>query len=498
MLLSILISIAPLAPVSFDAGTAPAVLSYQDDGEEAAKKLEAAGTDVDKLVELAGSYKKGSAQARKVYKRILTVDADHEAAHKALRHHRYDEKWFDSYTALSKYRREEEKRMLEEEGLVRFGDGWASPDEVPFLRMGWEKDDSGQFVSPARAEKAAREAKFVADGWEQQDLTWIHPDDFDKWREGLWKCDEEWLDTEHADAYHANIPTMWQVPGKHFVALTTCDRTGKGVEWIVHWADLIYPDLVRTFGLKPEEKPEFVVLNGIGQYNMYAAGDQEQGIRASEASGNSSVHYAFFADSRIKMNGDQVEFGGCGVAYWSRSDEKLTGYGQHAVRHAAAQSYLEAIDPSWDTISKVVANPAGGVAAPAFWSEKKIPMWLRFGAASYVERFFKDSTVDETGNPWWARDWAFQNLRAQGQIRPFEEIFAFRLDPAKPEDSGAMISEAGLLVSFILDGNCKAVMDAHQAFRSALKLGGDTEATVTSLQEAIVANERALRRYAKL
>ena len=61
-----------------------------------------------------------------------------------------------------------------------------------------------------------------------------------------------------------------------------------------------------------------------------------------------------------------------------------------------------------------------------------------------------------------------------------------------------MISEAGLLVSFMLDGNCKAVMDAHQAFRSALKLGGDTEAAVTELQEAIVANERALRRYAKL
>jgi hypothetical protein len=496
MLLSILISIAPIPSASLGAITAPVVLTHQDEGEEAAKKLEAAGTDIDKLIELAGSYKKGSKDARAVYKRILEVDKDHEAAHKALRHHSYDDQWFESYTALSAYRRAEEKRMLEEEGLVRHGDGWAKPEEVPFLRMGWEKDEYGKFFSPAVAERNAAEAKLVADGWQQQDLTWIHPDDFPKWTEGLWKCDEEWLDIEKANAFHATIPTMWAAPGKHFVVLTTLDRAG--VDWAVWWSDHVYNDLVRAFGVKPAEKPEVVVLSSIAEYNIFAAGDQDQGVQPSEASGNSSVHYAFFADSRIKVSGDNFEFGGCGVASWSREDEKISGYGQHAIRHAAAHSYLEAVDPSWDTISKAVANPGGGVAAPAFWAEKKIPMWMRYGAASYVERFFNDETVDETGNPWWARDWAFQNLRAGGDIMPFEEIFAFQLDPANPEGGGALINQAGLLVSFMLDGGCKPVTDAHQAFKYALTTGGDTEAAATKLQETIAGNEKSLRRFAKL
>ena len=47
-----------------------------------------------------------------------------------------------------------------------------------------------------------------------------------------------------------------------------------------------------------------------------------------------------------------AQFRGAGVCYWDTLTESLAPYGQHAVRHAAAQSYVEAIDPSWNAVSQ--------------------------------------------------------------------------------------------------------------------------------------------------
>ena len=38
----------------------------------------------------------------------------------------------------------------------------------------------------------------------------------------LWKCGEDWLDTEAADAFHADPATPWKLTGEHFVMVTTC------------------------------------------------------------------------------------------------------------------------------------------------------------------------------------------------------------------------------------------------------------------------------------
>jgi len=199
------------------------------------------------------------------------------------------------------------------------------------------------------------------------------------------------------------------------------------------------------------------------------------------------VHYAFFADSYMDTTSQPIRYEGLGVCYWAVNDQALEPYGQFAVRHAAAQSYIDAIDPSWDIISRVIegsAQPPG----TAFWDEKVIPLWLRFGAACYVERFFKDGNVDPaSGNPWWARDWAMTNLRKTG-VRSFEEIFAFALDPANPGGSRKLIAEAGLIMSFILDGGCTPVSAAHHAFKTALEAGEGVSEAAQRLQEQIVAN----------
>ncbi len=467
-------------------------------GDDFAERKKAAGRDVGKLWELAlwCEAQEREDDAVATYERILKLDAEHEGAHEKLRHHRYDGKWFETYRALSAYRRAEEERMAEK-GLVRYGDGWVDEKELPFVRMKWTKDDRGDWISPAALAKRAEEARLAAEGWQQQDLVWVHPDDFQRWRDGLWKCGEEWLDTAAADAYHAEIGSWWEVPGEHFVARSTCGR--ESVRWITWWADQTYQDLVRATGVHPEEKPSFVALKSLDQYNDFAAGNAQAQRPAAESAGWSSVHYAFLADSWVTFAGNAADYDGGGVAYWATGDEALAPFGQHSVRHAAAQSFLEAIDPSWNAISHMVTQPPGTpMDTEAFHSEKALPTWFRYGVASYVERYFRDANVGEDGDPLWARKWATDNLRNQGGLSDLEEIFAFRLDTNDPDGSSRLISEAGLLIAFVLDGECRAVQEQHQALKMALKKGGDTEAAARGLEQAILKNQKKLRMFGNL
>ena len=84
---------------------APPVLCRQEAGDaEADAKIAEAGKDIAKLLELAKAFSAGGKDdaAKKVYKKIVELDPAHEEAHKALRHHFYDNKWFESYAELSK------------------------------------------------------------------------------------------------------------------------------------------------------------------------------------------------------------------------------------------------------------------------------------------------------------------------------------------------------------------------------------------------------------
>ena len=477
-------STSPVRPTSFEWRT--------DDELEA--RLEAAGDDVAKLFDIAAAYEKEGAEetALEIYGRILKIDPEHEGAHKGLRHHQYDGRWFETYTALSKHRREEARRMLEEHGKVRLGDEWVPQADLPFLRMGWVQDGEA-WVSPTEAARREREAELVAEGWQQQDLVWVHPDDFEPWRAGKWKCGDDWLDNDPANAYHADLAQPWKVPGEHFVTISTCDR--EGVNWAVWHADQAYADLVRIFGVEPEEKPQIVVLRDIAQYNEFAAGNPGAGRNQTEADGFSSLHYSYFAESWFDTSVSPPEYLGAGVSYWARGDEGLAPFGLHAIRHAAAQSFVEAIDPSWMTISQVVANGGGVVPTNAFWKEKRVPRWLRYGAASYVERYFVDGSVGEDGNPLWAREWALSNLEQKGGLGDLEDVFAFGLSLTDLEASTLLIHQAGLVVAYMLDGEDKAVTATHAAWREALSSGEGLDEATEALEKALAKSQKKIAKF---
>ena len=107
MIASLLLS---FVTISLPAPT-PVVHWFQEDAEVDGQ-LAAAGKDTAKLMELAASLKTAGKEdaAKKVLKKVIEIDPNHEAARKELRHHNYDGKWFESYAELSKYRREETKK----------------------------------------------------------------------------------------------------------------------------------------------------------------------------------------------------------------------------------------------------------------------------------------------------------------------------------------------------------------------------------------------------
>jgi hypothetical protein len=452
-------------------------------------KLTAAGKDVAKLLELANACTTANqaASARKAFAKVLELDPANEAAHKGLNHQLYEGKWFESFAELSKFKRDEDAAM-KAKGLARFKDQFVPVADVGFLKMGWVKGKDGHWQSlldVARA-KLAEEKQAAGCEFRVDDSSWVAPDEQDYWAKTLWKCGDEWVEMKVANAYHSEMNKWWQLTGEHFVVDSTCDwEYANRARW---YADKAYPDLVRLFGLEPAGKPEFVVLNSLAQYNQASGGNPPL---IPESEGASSIYGAYFADANLDGSVTPAQYAGLGVSCWD-SDRKVAVWGPYWLRWAAAQSFVEAIDPSWNAVGDFVSSSA----------EKKIPRWLRWGAAGYAERYLKNPEAAEGADPWDIRKFAFTDLKQAGGLESLDDVFRFVIDLKDGDKSARLYHEAGLLVAFLLDGapKDKELADKHAAFKKALASGSkdDVTAAVDGLQKALTKREKDIRAWAGL
>src|SRR5262245_52821610 len=173
MIVALFLSLFP-APAFPAPSSAPIVQEAQD--AEVDAKIAEAGNDVTKLMDLAGTFSTAGKDdaAKKVYKKVISIDPMHEAAHKALRHNFYDGKWFESYSELSKYRREETANM-KAKGLARYKDQWVPEGDVPYLNMGWTKTDSGTWENPVEVARNKQVEEWKSKGYiyRPDDCTWV-------------------------------------------------------------------------------------------------------------------------------------------------------------------------------------------------------------------------------------------------------------------------------------------------------------------------------------
>jgi hypothetical protein len=468
------------------------------DEAEYERRRKLADKDADKLWDLHDwcKEKKLDKDAKSCLRRIVQLKPDDEKAHKLLGDVPYDGKWFPSAAKVEEYKKQlsdkaakDAEKAAKEKGLVKFKDQWVTPEDLPFLKRGLSKNDKGEWVDP-------EEQKKIAEGYVRQDLEWIPPAEKDNIAKGLWKCGDKWLELEKANEYHNEFYQWWKIPHeKKFVLFTTCARNV--AEQVDKNLANAWDDLVKCYGQEPATPPAVIILHNQQAYESFAAGDQDEGRQPSESAGLSSTHYAYFADAAV--NNETGELALWGVSFWDASTETGPKFALHSTRHALGQSFAEALDPSTKALEKIQEEKR--FDPKAFWEEKKLPTWFRYGAASYAERYFTDHTVKVGGNNRWAIEWSLTNLLSRGGMLPIKEVLEFTPSVDNAAETQVWYNRVGLLMYFAVDGKCAPVTEKLSAFQDALKTGKDQKtvaAAAKALASELAKHDAELRKFAGL
>lgn len=472
------------------APSAPESVAGRD--AELEERLAAASADVAKLWELHEwcCTTERLAESERILQRILRLAPDHAAARQALGHAGAAGRWFPSTGTLERFQRGQDEEIAKARGYVKHQEVWMHPDERALAGKGLVKNfETGQWTSAADRRRLEK-------GWARQDLEWISPEEVPNLDDGLWLVDGEWLDSREANQRRSRIDTMWRIPGPEVllhctvsrdVAARAAEQMGRALE-----------DLRRVFGAEPRLPLEVAVLRDEEQYDRFAFGDPDGRRLATHVGRLHVVHTAFFAESWFPRSGGKPRFAGMGVCYWNADAPYGDNYGVHSARLAVGLSYVDALDPSPKAVRRVLSRGPSPEYYAAYQAEKKLPAWLRYGGAVYAERYFRDPAVAADGDAWWARAWSIDNLKSRGGMRPLAEVLEFPLDPEDREDGLKLYLEAGLLVAFIVDGECAPVTEAHQALKSALVAGRVQPRHLTALTEAVTAHQAELKTFAGL
>jgi hypothetical protein len=257
-------------------------------------------------------------------------------------------------------------------------------------------------------------------------------------------------------------------------------------------------DLERVFGSAPKLPIPVAVLRDEEQYDRLAFGDPDGRRPPTHVARMHVIHRGYFAESWFEPVDGEHEFRGMGVCYWDTFAPYGDRYGVHAARLALGLSFVDALDPSPKAVFAARKNGPSPEHYADFRAEKTLPEWLRFGGAVYAERYYEDTSVGPDGDRWWTRTWSLENLAQKGGLRPLAEIFAFPADPDQRDDSLRLYIECGLLVAFMVDGGCAPVQEQHEKLKRSLERGSVHPRTLRGLEEALVANEPALRAFAGL
>lgn len=362
------------------------------------------------------------------------------------------------------------------------GDGAGRDFEALLTATGRTRSDDGDWLT-------AEEQKRLKDGWTRQDLEWVSPEEAENVKQGQWKCGDKWLSLEEANEYHSKVGKWWRLRGQHFDVYSTCKRD-VALEALKE-ADSTFAHLEKIFGGAPPMRPIVLVLSSGEQYNSFANGD---GRSSPDLRGLSSAHGAFFAELWTEPF-ERGSYSGAGVCYLDASNDAGWSYGRTFVRHAAGQSFAEALDPSVETVGSVNSKRwKGEELAQAFWGEKKLPQWFRYGAAAYVERYFQDPT---SRDPKSLLKWSVQNIANKGGLDPLKKVWGFEFGGDAQADA-KLINECGLILAFALDGGVASIDQKLAEVRASLKTGKNLEKALTALEDELKKNEAKLREFAGL
>ncbi|MCC7011714.1 MAG: hypothetical protein IT454_04050 [Planctomycetes bacterium] len=476
------LAILACLPWSIAAAPVPltASITSQDDKKaEFEKKLAEAEGNVQKLwkvydwCDAHGLEKDG----RTVLRKILKVDDSDKKAHELLGEIEFEGKWFPNQKKVDEYKQKKLEDEAKKSGKVVYNGEIVDPADVEKLKKGLRKLEDGRWVD-------AEEHKRLTEGWVRQDAEWVSPADAPNIDKGLWKCGDKWLPIAEADAFHASIESCWRIPNEHFFLYTTCKR--EVAISAQQECDRALAQFARVVGKAPTAVVPVLVLKNADEYNNFASSN---GV---ELRGFSSIHGATMAEIwNIPLQAGMTSGGMC---FLDPTNDKAI-FGPMYVRHAAAQSLMEALDPSPKTLAALVAQKPG-LTPEDWWKEKQFPTWFRYGVCVYVERYIVDQFVRAGGNPNWLKEWSIQNITNKGGLDALDAIFSAELSLNDVPKSQKLLNQLGLVMAFVVDGKCAPVVKEHGALKDAMRSDKDIKAPLKALEAAIRKNEDALRKFA--
>ncbi|MEM8711764.1 MAG: hypothetical protein AAGG01_12490 [Planctomycetota bacterium] len=457
--------------------------------EDFKDKLKAAKKDPEKLWELyqwALEDDERKKYRKRVLKALIKVDPGHEEAREALGHVAFEDKWFETTKARDKYI----EKVAEERGLVRFGGDWVPAIDVPFLARGLVKNKYDEWVDPVAEERKAQ-------GWKQQDLVWVKPDEFPNLEKGLYKCGDKWLSLEAANEWHDDFDAPWRIPTERAVIWSTATR--ETAMKAAEEAKKAYYDMRKVFGYGGDLPVPFMVVKDQGEYLRFMDGDVDYDIPQVDPIGISGHSRAAFADMWFDFEASQ--YNGMGVTYWDAGDPNGAAYGIHDARFAYGLSFVESIDPAFQAVNNALQDGEDELNPNRFLPERfgshRLPMWFRWGAANYASRWFKDQQVGKGGNPKWAFEWSASNLRSQGGLASMDEIFEFRVG-LEVTNTASIVMSAGLLVAYLVDGDNPELSKLLTQAQTALEKGKDVTNIMEEIRNGLEDSEEKIRAFAGL
>lgn len=455
------------------------------------RQLAEAGSDASALWRLHEAFAAVGFEehARSALRRLVRLHPDHVRGRAALGHERSGTHWFTRAESRAAFERRQDAAFAAGRGYVQHGGQWMHPADRAQSARGLTRDpDSGLWLG-------ASERRRLSEGWVLQDEEWIAPEEAGQRDLGLWKVDGEWLELAAANRRRARPEAPWRIPGPLVRVIATVDRDVALRARIE--MERALDELVRLFGVEPQLPLEVLVLRDEEQYDLFAFGAPDGRRPPASASRLHFVHSAFLAESWFERVDRQLQYRGAGVCYYDPFFPHGERYGVHSARLALGFSFVEALDPSPKAVRRALTNNGPGADfLQAFLAEKQLPAWLRYGGPVYAERYYRDPSVIEGGDPFWTRRWSLENLAAAGGWRGMAEVLAFPLDADDRAGARKLLIEAGLVVAFVLDGGCAPVAEAHSRLRTRIAAGRASRSDFAALETALLASEAELRAFA--
>ena len=451
------------------------------------KRLAEAKGDADKLWALYGWCVDTSRDAagRETLRAVIKANTDHLEARRALGHVRHDGRWFTSQKKVDQAIAKQRDKDAKAAGLVKYDGEWVEPADLPFLEKGLVRGPEGDWMT-------AEDLERQEGGWVRQDLVWVSPEEIPKMEEGLWKCGEEWLTTDEADRHHGRFERCWVIPSDHLELWTSCSRAT--ATSAIGEMERCYRDMVKVYGFAPSGRIRVALFKSSDQMGFFAA-ESAAGRPAADGRRLVEALSSTFMESWLMEGGKG--WLGAGASFWNATRENGDSFGVHDARMAFGLSFADGIDPSPEAIETLNKKGYRADFVEAFYGEKVIPVWFSWGAACYGSRYYEDNSVARGGDQWWVRKWSVDNLKRQGGLSFLRPVFDLELDPQNIR-TGTLINGAGLITSFIIDGGCAEVIEAHAELKQALRAGKVTQKLFDSLRKAVEGHEEDLRTFAGL